>query len=338
MALLYKPLTDNEALESIKTVGALNKEIASRFPDLSKIRLIAWASDLHLHPPAGYSFGFDGIYKHIDCTRQYSLCLHEINALEKTPDLIVLGGDITEMGMAEEWKEFGRIMKLGINRVPTLPVFGNHEHLKLPARDEMLKIWQEIRQTGWPDLDDPNEFYYSVVVNDIKHIVLDTVKLPGVVMSDRQKEFLAVELKDDSRMAVIYLHAHIMPAGNWTDGGLYLDRGMIDLINDSPHVLGVFSGHTHKSSLWKYLGKYYGTFPSVGYSIGDCTGWGGIIIDDQGIRGVFCKALHGESYDDCTGGRVQEGGFEFLAPRSFERDPRLNPFFWYRHPDPSKRG
>ena len=322
------------------SVAALNKEISDRFTDLSEIRIIAWASDLHLHPPGGYPFpftGFGGIYQYIDCSRQYMLCLHEINALTKRPELIVLGGDITEMGREDEWMEFSRIMNLGICDIPTIPVMGNHEHLQLPEKERMKELWNEIRCPGWPDLDNQDEFFYSVIRGSIKHIVLDTVKLPDTVMSDRQKAFLASELSYSAYPILIYQHAHIMPAGNWTDGALYLDKDMIRLIHECPNVLGVFSGHTHKPSLWKYRGKMYGTFPSVGYSIGTCTGWGGIILNKEGIKGVFYKELSGESYDDCIGPRSQEGRFVFMEPESFEKSPLLNPFFWYRNPDPLMR-
>ncbi len=340
MSILNKPLTEKEAEMGRDSVASLNQEIVKRCNDLSGIQIIAWAGDLHLHPPEGYPFpfsGFGGIYEHIDCSRQYMLCLHEISALTKKPELIVLGGDITEMGREEEWGEFSSIMNTGICEIPTLPVMGNHEHLQLPEKERMKELWSEIRCPGWPDLDNPDEFFYSVIRGGIKHIVLDTVKLPDIVMSDRQKEFLSAELKEDNLPVLIYQHAHIMPSGNWTDGALYLDKDMIRLIDECPNVMGVFSGHTHKPSLWKYRNKLYGTFPAVAYSIGTCTGWGGIILDDKGIKGVFYKELFGESYDDCIGPRYQEGKFVFMKPKSFEKSPLLNPFFWYRNPNPRKR-
>lgn len=109
-----------------------------------------------------------------------------------------------------------------------------------------------------------------------------------------------------------------MPALNWLDEGLYKDKGIVDIISRSPNVLGVFSGDTHKLSLWNYMGKLYGSFPAVSYGIGGKTGWGGIILDGSKISEIFIKELTGETYDYCIGPQIQEGSFRFISAESLK--------------------
>ncbi len=338
MAVL-KQLTDEDIERAVRSVEPLNRAISERFSGKSGLKLIVWAGDLHLHQRGGYPFKIGQPYDYVDTSRQFEMCLHEINALELEPEAIVLGGDITDLGAAVEWEEFANIMSKGICRVRTLPVMGNHDNTISPIRDEIIKIWPEISQPGWPEITDPNGLYYSVIINGIKYVIIDTViHSKSQRISDRMREWLEAELMGAELPTLIFQHVHMLPAGNWTDeGGAYRDKGILDAIHRSPHVLGAFAGHSHIPSLWQYRRKFYGTFPSVAYGIGGNTGWGGILVDGDKIVGVFRKDLPGESYDDCTGPMVQEGSFFFMEPKIFQRDPLLNPFFWYRETDHSLR-
>jgi hypothetical protein len=335
--VLKKAPTKREIEVADHSMSALNAALKTKFEKLKSPKLLLWAGDFHLHQNEAYDKEIDIKYEKIDCSRQFELCLEEIKALEIDPSVLMLGGDITDNSFPGEWKEFKRVLEKTDFRIPTIPIFGNHEHAYFMDDGVMKRVWSDLDMSGWPEIENPNEFFFSVVLDDLKLIILDTVKIIGEVMSETQKSFLIKELTGSDKPVLIFQHKHIMPALNWLDDGLYKDKGMVDIIIHSPNVLGVFSGHTHKQSLWHYMGKVYGSFPAVSYGIGDKTGWGGIILDGSEISEIFIKDLTGETYDDCTGSQLQEGSFRFLNAESFERSPLLDPEFWYRNPEPEMR-
>lgn len=337
MKQLKKELTNNEIEAAKASMNELNAALKSKARMIKEPKLILWASDFHLHQEDKYNKDIDIKYESIDCSRQLQLCLSEINSLEMKPSALIFGGDITDNSFSGEWKEFKRIINESKINTKTLPLFGNHEHVYPLDKAEMRSIWTEYGLEGWHIFDDPNEYFYSTTIEGLRLIFIDTVKLEGSIMSDLQRRFLEEEIENCELPVVIFQHKHIMPASNWLDDGLYKDKGMADIISRSDNVLGVFSGHTHKTSLWHYMDKLYGSFPAVSYGIGDKTGWGGILIDGRNIAGIFVKDLTGETYDDCIGFQEQRGEFRFLNAESFERSPLLDPEFWYRSPQPDMR-
>jgi 3',5'-cyclic AMP phosphodiesterase CpdA len=328
---LYKKEPERRDIELARnSVSALNFELKKVFGNLKDPKMILWAGDFHLHQIEPYQKEIDRKYEKIDCSRQLELCLEEINALQVEPLAVILGGDITDNSFRGEWMEFRRLIeKTGFNKI-TIPLFGNHEHTYSMDAKEMDLIWRDMGLSSWTRIEDPNEYFYSVVFGDYKLVILDTVSSNGNMMSDAQRSFLRDEVIDSSHNILIFQHKHIMPALNWLDEGIFRDKGMVDIIDSSEKVLGVFSGHTHKSSLWSYRDKVYGSFPAVCYGIGDKTGWGGIILDQEKIVKIFVKDIRTESYDDCAGFRLQQGSFKFLESEDFEKSPLLNPEFWCR--------
>ena len=328
---IYKKEPERRDVELAKnSVSALNSALKKELGNLKDPKMILWAGDFHLHQSGPYQKEVDRKYEKIDCSRQLELCLEEINALQVEPIAVILGGDITDNSFRGEWMEFKRLIeKTGFNK-PTIPLFGNHEHAFSMDAKVMDSIWMDIGISSWIRIEDPNEYFYSVVFDDYKLIILDSVNSTGDMMSDAQRSFLRDEVMDSSLNILIFQHKHIMPALNWLDEGIYRDKGMVDIIDSSGKVLGVFSGHTHKTSLWRYRDKLYGSFPAVCYGIGDRTGWGGIILDQGKIVKIFTKDICTESYEDCSGFSLQQGSFRFLESEDFENSPLLNPEFWCR--------
>lgn len=326
---LYKNEPERRDIElARKSVSELNSALKKEFVNLKDPKMIIWAGDFHLHQSEPYNKEVDLKYEKIDCSRQLELCLEEISALEMEPLVVVLGGDITDNSFRGEWMEFKRLIKkTGFNKV-TMPLFGNHEHAFQMDAEVMDSIWRDVGISSWIRINDPNEYFYSVVINDYKLIILDSVSSTGNMKSDAQRDFLRNEVNDSELNILIFQHKHIMPALNWLDEGIYRDKGMVDIIDSSDKVLGVFSGHTHKTSLWKYRDKLYGSFPAVCYGIGDRTGWGGIILDQGKIIKIFTKDICTVSYDDCIGFSAQGGSFRFIESEDFEKSPLLNPEFW----------
>ncbi len=62
---------------------------------------------------------------HPGCEERFSQAIATINAMERQPDLVLLTGDNTEHGTAEEWEEFTR--RLAVLRAPWEAIGGNHD-------------------------------------------------------------------------------------------------------------------------------------------------------------------------------------------------------------------
>ncbi|WP_127585052.1 metallophosphoesterase family protein [Paenibacillus koleovorans] len=158
---IQKTLSPDTIEAAEQSVSPLNQYISEVYPPEKGFRLLVWASDMHIHKTDGYSCRIGAFYQdRVDTRRQFTLALHEMNALALTPELLILGGDISDKGLAEEFLAFDSIMKQGIYSVPTIPLFGNHDNPGYtPINPEIIRMWSQVQQPGWPDLLDPNEFY-----------------------------------------------------------------------------------------------------------------------------------------------------------------------------------
>jgi Icc protein len=321
-----------------RSVNELNKALEERFHNADGIKIIAWMSDIHIHTDAGYENDISFYQHDVDSRRQFALALHEIHSLRPTPELLVLGGDLTDYGRPEELQTVNHILRNRSWSIPTIPLFGNHDNQSPPIHPELMAIWPEIRHADWPEINDPNELYYSVTKSGLKFIILDTQQVNSYKMPQRQKEWLEAELQEMGPNIIILCHRHQLPVGNWVDEeSIFRDREVWEMIDRTPNVLGIFSGHVHAARLWQFRRKLYGTFPAVAYGIGDNTGWGGIVLQGDRIAAVFKKDLYGESCDMNSGLHTQAGHFRFMDAEIFQNHVLCNPCYWPWESDPSKR-
>lgn len=333
---IVKPLSSGTMIQATDSVERLNETLQSRYQtDCEDIQLIVWMSDIHLHTEEGYeSFGGFNYYKErVDTRRQLRLALHEVAALKITPSLLIFGGDMVDQQRPEELQTFSRIFgESGLN-IPSIPLFGNHENSNPPIRAGIQQIWGEIKREGWPDLDDPDELYYSFDHLGFKFLVLDTLQAISYRMSVRQRSWLENQLhalEQSPQPAIVLCHRHQLPVGNWVDGAIFEDHEVWGMMNRCPHILGFFSGHVHYPQLWQLHRKLYCTFPSVAYGIGASTGWGGIVIKEGKVEDVFYKELFGESFDWSAGiSHFQKGDHHIMQAERFEDHRLCTPFRWH---------
>lgn len=333
MPYYFQKQLEIQAIDQAKaSVQRLGAELNARINKYSHAKLYIWLGDLHIHSAEVNYEDDEGaeIYERlVDTRRQLALALHEIHALEPRVECMILGGDLTDYGLPEEYRALRNILDNKAWSIPTMPLFGNHDSSQIPINPDLVGIWSEVKLSNWPNITDRDEFYYSWEDDHNKFIVLDTKQRTDYKMHERQKIWLQQELESGSKTIIVLCHRHQLPVGNWVDEvSRFRDIEVWRMLDGCARVLGVLSGHVHSPRLWQYRCKLYCTFPSIAYSIGAGTGWGGFVVAEGAIKEVFIKEVAGESYDLVTGFCTQEGQFSFLQPELFQNHPLCNPIYW----------
>jgi Icc protein len=153
--------------------------------------LIVQITDMHVSVP-GKLFG-----KHVDSRAAFERTISRVLTLDPKPDLVLLSGDLTETGAAEEYDFIAaQIARLSC---PVLAIPGNHD-----VREEMLrKLPRCVQQQDGGYLSFDNNDYAVRVIG------LDTT-VPGKVhgeLSERRLSWLANALsKSSGKPALIAMH------------------------------------------------------------------------------------------------------------------------------------
>jgi predicted MPP superfamily phosphohydrolase len=309
--------------------------------------VFAWMSDLHLHARRDYAglkpVPFDVYGAHVDCSANFQVALAELAALRPAADLLILGGDLADSGCggeapADEYAEFARLLDAHLPPgLPTLPLLGNHDHADKPMSTRFAKLLRGLQRDGWVDPVEDEDYYYATVRHGWRFIALDSRQNDN--FSDRQRAWLAAQLTSDPKTpTIIAVHRPFVSVGNWVDDHRLRDYAALALIDQSPCVRLVMSGHTHKSILWQYRRRLHAVFPSVAYGIGENCGWGCVVLGRRGVEAVFVKELRYRTFDHVTAtDTLRPGKHRRLAAALFEDSELCNPCFLPRELAPDRR-
>lgn len=177
---------------------------------ISMAYLIAQVSDIHIGGPAAGSGD------------RFSAALNEINAMIRKPDLVLLTGDLTHHGSAEEWNELRD--RLEALTVPWEAIPGNHD--------------QGIAEIAG---------HRSITAGPVRLVLVDSAR---EIFDAEDAAWLDEELGVESdRPTVIAIHHPPFETGIW-----WMDRvGMTGLelfeatVRRHPQVAQVLSGHVHRA-------------------------------------------------------------------------------------------
>src|SRR5215831_1956179 len=99
--------------------------------------LVCQISDLHIRAPGQMS------YRVVDCATMLARCVTEILRLPQRPDVVVITGDLTDLGRPEEYAYLRKL--LAPLPMPLYLLPGNHddrEHLRASFSDHAyLRQW-----------------------------------------------------------------------------------------------------------------------------------------------------------------------------------------------------
>lgn len=218
--------------------------------------LLLQLSDLHIREPGRLAYG------RINTAPYLTQAVQTIQRLPQSPTALVLTGDLTDFGRAEEYEHLRRLLEpLGDLPIYLLP--GNHDER------------QQLR-ASFPDhpyLGTDGFVQYSVPVGDLTVIALDTV-VPGASegsLCAQRLDWLARELETHrARPVVIAMHHPPFRTliGHMDDIGL-LDgaRELEALVQRYPNVQRIVCGHLHRSIQVGFGGTVAMTAPSPAHQV-----------------------------------------------------------------------
>ena len=216
--------------------------------------IIAQITDLHIMPPGPNHLG-------LDTGEMLTNAVDRLNTLDPQPDIVLITGDLTDLGKPAEYEELRR--RLAHLRLPYFVLPGNHDvrgplraafadHAYLPANGEFL--------------------HYTLDLGPVRVIALDTV-IPGshagLLCADRLA-WVEAALDDAAGKAiVIAMHHPPMLTGIPFMDAIGLD-GRDDfaaLVGRHDRVERITCGHVHRLIQCRFAGTIASTCSSTAHQV-----------------------------------------------------------------------
>ncbi|WP_143276933.1 phosphodiesterase [Bordetella genomosp. 12] len=218
--------------------------------------LIAQITDLHIRMPGQKAYGV------VDTGSYLPAAIRTLNALDPAPDLVIISGDLTDFGRADEY-DYLRAL-LSALRMPYYLMPGNHD-----ARAQLRASFPEHDYLH----EDTAFAHYTVEHLPLRLIMLDTV-VPlhshGALCA-RRLDWLQARLAEaPQRPTLIAMHhppfktsiAHMDDIG-LLEGGAAFEA----LVARHAHIERILCGHLHRSIFRRFGGTVVSTCPSPAHQI-----------------------------------------------------------------------
>jgi Icc protein len=325
------------------SVAPLSDAVASAKAEAGEDAVVVgWLSDMHIHSEEDYRAGAGFYSDFANSEANFELALAEVRALKPSPDVVVLGGDLTNTNTLPQYEAFSRILDRcwqGAALPPLLPLRGNHDQFAFaPAAARFAEHWTTFARPDWPaPIDSSDALYYEVEHKGWRFVAIDPLNRP---FTEKQKPWIESRLAPGAsdRPTIVLCHIPIVAVGNWVDQHAVTDPRVVRAIDGSDSVRLVLSGHTHKAAAWMYRRKVHAVFPACAYGIDDACGWGVVVLGRGQVHSIFVKELAAPAFDHVSWQlTAQEGRFRRLETPLFENSPLLNPYILPRHERPEDR-
>lgn len=219
------------------------------------VMLIAQLSDPHIRPPACKAYGC------IDTARLLRQAVAKIGAMERSPDVVLITGDLTDCGLVEEYVHLRELLS-GLS-APVFMVPGNHDR-----RENLRAVFAD----QCPELDLPGHMHYVVDRFVVRLIALDSVVdgQPHGELGSQCLGWLDERLADDpQRPTVLFMHHPPFRTGfaamdriGCRDGGQ-----LGALVQRYPQVERVLCGHVHRAIQMPWCGSLACVGPSTAHQM-----------------------------------------------------------------------
>lgn len=223
----------------------------------------------------------------------YAACVDSVNALERPPELVLMGGDMAFDGLYTEKDEFADQIELFRStsdrlEMPWHPCLGNHDILGWNARRKVDRDDPDIGKEFLMDRVGMQAPYYSFNEHGWHFVVLDTMlgveveHGPSYVpaLGEEQLEWLRFDLGAHHGMpTVVVMHIAAFCnsgqiAGDFDapamSGMVIRDNRAFREILERHTVKAVLQGHSHQVEDFYWNGVWYATSQSV-----SAAWWGG---------------------------------------------------------------
>lgn len=216
--------------------------------------LIAQISDTHIKLPGRLA------YQRVDTAAMLTTCVSAIAALDPQPDLIVLTGDLVDLGIPEEYAFLRRI--LAPLQIPLIAIPGNH--------DEREALRAAFADGGYL----PAHGFLQFAIDDypLRIVGLDTLVTgqgSGMLCPERLTWLDAI-LKQQPDMPTLLLMHH----PPFVTGIHHMDRIGLAGMDDCAAILArhdqvrlVLCGHLHRSIYGQVGGRPALTCPSPAHQV-----------------------------------------------------------------------
>ena len=210
-------------------------------------------------------------YNRVPTNAQLAQAVAHINTLDPRPDAVIVSGDVTDHGRAEEYELVREILAPLIPPVFVVP--GNHDR-----REELLKAFAS---DGYMPPDSP---FVNYVINrfPLRLVGLDTTvpNHDGGMMCEERLRWLddTLSSRPDSPTLIFMHHPPFRSGVQWMDAaGLHGSRMMEEVVARHPQVVRIACGHLHRPIYLGWAGTLVSTSPSTCHQLPlNLTGHGGL--------------------------------------------------------------
>lgn len=216
--------------------------------------LIAQITDTHIQRPGALTYGI------VDTAAMLRNCVTQIVQLDPQPDLILLTGDLTDLGRAEEYAHLRQLLKPLRQKIIVIP--GNHDD-------------REMLRAAWQDADYlPATGFLHFVLEDypLRLIGLDTV-VPGEgggALCDERLAWLTTVLAQRPAAPTVIMMHHppfITGIDHMDALGLSGREAFAEIMRGNPQVERVLCGHLHRAIHAQVGGRPALTCPSPAHQV-----------------------------------------------------------------------
>lgn len=214
--------------------------------------LIAQISDMHIKKPG------ELLYGRIDTQGYLERAVAHVNALDPSPDVALITGDLVESGKPEEYENLKHM--LSALRMPFYLIPGNHD-----ARDQLREVFSDHTYL-------PRSGFLQYVVEDLplRLIALDTL-VPGKgfgALCRERLDWLDARLGESNRPALLYMHHPPFDCGIDAFDAARLNEGterLADIVRTHGTVERVLCGHVHRPIQVRWAGTMASIAPSTAH-------------------------------------------------------------------------
>ncbi len=216
--------------------------------------IVAQITDTHIKPRGKLAYG------RVDTAAFLTAAVAHINSLDPMPDLVILTGDVTDGGVAEEYDHARELL------APLQPPL-----IALPGNHDRRETFRDAFSTDM-DLPQSGHLSYSEDRFPLRLVMLDDT-VPGerhgevsAELSAWLEQTLAAQPGKPTLLAM-----HHPP---FTTGITHMDvqncrgaEGLSAVLTQHPQVLGLACGHVHRNILTAFAGKPASICPSQAHAV-----------------------------------------------------------------------
>jgi len=217
--------------------------------------LIAQISDTHIKMPGKLA------YNTVDTARMLRDCVSHITQLKIQPDLILLTGDLVDLGRDEEYDYLRSILAPIKQRIIAIP--GNHDE-----RDAMRRAFKDasyLPKSGFLHYAIDGEYPFRIIGLD----TLIPYSGAGELCQERL-EWIDQTLQQQPYVPSLIIMHHppfLTGIGHMDDIGLKGREEFAEIMSRHPQVIAILCGHLHRTIHTQVGGRPAMTAPSPSHQI-----------------------------------------------------------------------